>query len=145
MTKLTGRNVRPITRADFPFNTPVIVEAFIDREAGWEFDAPMHIMVPWHRYCIINSITSHVLFDRIDNILTDLDCGFSVEADDDSWPYSPGYLKRKWRQIRSGKCAKRFPVLSATVTVFEWASNDESCGQWDIKSEWVHYDEKENP
>lgn len=57
LDELVHHTVRPITRELFPLGVPVIVEAMIDRESGWEFDAPLHFISPFHRYREVGSIS----------------------------------------------------------------------------------------
>lgn len=51
----TLNEMPPITKAMFPIGVPVLVESFIDSGCGWEFDAPLHIMSPFHAYYIVGS------------------------------------------------------------------------------------------
>lgn len=130
--RLKSRWVRPVTKALFPVGVPVVVEAIVDTRSGWEFDAPMHIMRPFHRYCEVGSITSQALEDRIKDILLDLDLGDEIKPDDHAWPYTGEYLKRVFRQVQKGQRLDRFWHLRSTVVVNSWANDDSGCVDYDV-------------
>lgn len=120
---LTGRNVVPITKRTFPLGQPVLIESFIDGNCGWEYDAPLHFMRPFHRYCIVGSCCTETIDGKIEDIIIDLDCGRTIAPDDDCWPYEPKYLKRLFRRARNGN---RCMYFRSIVTVNSW-SDDGYC------------------
>ena len=125
--------MKPITRTLFPLHELVVVESFIDN-CGWEFDAPLHFMRPFHRYCITGSACKEVIDERIEDILIDLASDRSIPADDDSWPYTPSYLKRFFAEIRRGKHKDRVWYYRTEVVVESWGYGDD--GQcWNYSTE----------
>lgn len=131
MRELVHHTVQPLTRELFPLGVPVIVEAMIDRESGWEFDAPLHFISPFHRYREVGSISKSTVESRLDDVLTDLDCGLSWEADRHVWPYLPEEYLRFVSRVRSGHDRRRFAYFRCQVTVRRWDEN--SLGDWEIK------------
>src|SRR5579872_5034670 len=105
---LNTPEVRQINKETFPIGQLVKIEAFIDRESGWEFDAPMHIMSPFHRYHETGSICDWALYRVLEDLLIDVDIYGSVEADDNAWPYTAKELQEDWEQIKAGKSGNRY-------------------------------------
>lgn len=132
---LTGRNVVEIRRDTFPIDTPVVVRSFCDTRAGWEYDAPLHIMEPFHGYRIISSICDEVVNGIVEDILVDLELGRIIAPDSDCWPYSPAYLKRLWRQGKSGN-SDRLIVFETTVVVRNWGTEEKDWrdSAWSIET-----------
>lgn len=120
--RLKTKCVQPITRSTFPLNQPVIVEAIIDCESGWEFDAPLHIMRPFHRYIETGSIWAGAVDSALEDILIDLSIGQdeSLPPDDHAWPYTGKYLDRVFRQVRNGGRRDRFCYYRRIVLVTDW-------------------------
>lgn len=116
-----------ITRAMFPLNTPVVVEAMIDRQSGWEFDAPLIFMSPFCRDCITGSICVEAVYSKLEDILIDLDCDYRIEQE------SHDELRQIFSRVRSGHDRKRWAYYRATVIVSRWAGpDDQECGDWSI-------------
>jgi hypothetical protein len=132
--RIRGRCVKPVTQATFPIGVPVEVHAIVDTKCGWEFDAPMHIMRPFHQYCIVSSISERTLEAEIEDILIDLDLGVALKPDSDAWPYTGDYLKRVFRQVVNGKQLGRFWHLVSKVTVQSWSKNADDCVRYKIKT-----------
>lgn len=131
--QLVHHSVRPVTREVFPLYVPVIVEAMIDREPGWEFDAPLHFIAPFHRYCEVGSICETSVLKELDDLLLDLDCCFSYSADAHCWPYLPAEYLRFASRVRAGHDRRRFAYFRCEVTVTRWGTSDASdCGEWNI-------------
>lgn len=132
---LTGRIVVPITRDTFPLNTPVIVRSFVDTNSGWEFDAPLHIMEPFHSYHIVSSIGEDVVDELLQEMLVDLQMRAVLDADDDPWPYSPKYLKRLWQRGKRGE-VERLVIFESTIVVSNWGSEEDDWddGEWTVET-----------
>lgn len=128
-----------VTRDLFPVGRPVTVEAIIDGACGWEFDAPMHIMRPFHRCCIISSIWPGVLEDRIEDLLISLDIGQTIEPDTDCWPYDERYLCGLFRRARAGRARSGVWFLRSVVTVNSWGdTNSVECVDYTCETKLFH-------
>lgn len=111
----------------------VTVEAIVDTACGWEFDAPLHVVSPFHLYREVGSASSAALLRVLENLLIDLDCGRELAPDRNCWPYAPNYLKRLARNAKRGKARRGILLFRATVTVHRWGALDsEQQGDWDI-------------
>lgn len=99
-----------ITANTFPLNTPIIIESFIDGACGWEFDAPLHIMVPFHAYAEVGSNCAAVVGAKVEDILIDVACdiefGTAAIEDNHYWPYKDRAAARR-RFIRARDGGKR--------------------------------------
>ncbi len=124
METLKHSSVRGVTKATFPVGEIVTVEAFIDREAGWEFDAPLHFIAPFHRYYETGSIGVESVRAHLEDILIDLDCGIDLRPCDHPWPYAPEELTRIISRVRSGHDRKRFAYYRVNVLVDNWTEGD---------------------
>lgn len=136
---LTGRIVVPITRDTFPLNTPVIVRSFVDTNPGWEYDAPLHFMEPFHSYHIVSSIGDDVVDEILEEMLVDLQLRAVIEADADAWPYSPKYLKNLWRRAKRGE-VQRLVIFESTVTVVSWGNEENDWDDYEWSVETVEID-----
>lgn len=123
-----------ITRDTFPIGIPISVEAIIDGSCGWEFDAPLHIMRPFHRHYDVGSICVESVESKIEELLIDLDVDGSLPGEDDVWPYANwDYLNGLFLRCRRGKGRRGVSYFRLDVTVNQWWEKNASCFQYDVE------------
>ena len=120
---------REITRATFPVGKPVVVESIIDGGCGWEFDAPLHIVRPFHWYSVTGSVWTGAPEVKLEEIILDLSIhGSSIVADGNWWPYpDEKYLVGLFQRAKRGSARDGVWYLRTTVTVHDWTEPDYDC------------------
>jgi len=121
----------PVTRSIFPLGVPVVIEAITDLASGWDFDAPMHVMTPFHRYCIVGSISDQTLVDEVEELLVNLSCGMEISSDANTWPYDEGHLLSMFSMAKRGNILSDVRLDRVVVTVTDWGDADGD-GKWTI-------------
>lgn len=116
----TLNEMPPITKDMFPIGKPVFVESFIDSACGWEFDAPLHIMSPFHCYYEVGSNCEETVEDKIQDILFDLEFG-EVQQSRNTWPYKKSYLKAIYKNLKKGTARRGISYYKTRVVVKHWA------------------------
>ena len=125
-----------ITKDTFPLGVPVLIETMIDREAGWEFDAPMEIMSPFRLFRETGSIGPEAVEAVLEDLLIDFDCNLTVEPDCVGDDDDDAALHEIFSKVRGGRLRKRWAYYRTTVVVNRWTSEDESIdADWTITTE----------
>lgn len=129
-----GRFAMAVTRDTFPLGQTVVVEGFIDGSCGWEYDAPLHIMRPFHQYHIVTNSCPETFAEHIEDILQQVGCGTKLAPDCETWPYDAKYLNNLWARLRGGRARSGVFLFSAEVVVNRWADTDseDDDGEWTI-------------
>lgn len=134
--RLPKGEIKPITRDHFPIGKPVVIESIIDGGVGWDFDAPLHIMRPFHLYGEVGSICGVEIERRIEDLLIDLDCGTKRKSDPSLWPYENWrYLDGLFLRTRRGVARRDVTYFRSTVVVKSWAKDDDGCVDYSCVTE----------
>jgi len=109
---------RRITRNDFPINTPIPFEAFIDGNCGWEFDAPLHFLKPFHRYHEVRSTCKETIEAKIQDLMIDVSCDLEIYESANYWPYEEKkYVEGLMSRLRRGKGRRGVAYFSGFLIV----------------------------
>lgn len=131
--KIRGRNVVPITKATFPVGRVITVESIIHGNTGWEFDAPLHFMRPFHLHCITGSACTEAINRKLEDLLIDLDCEKEIPADTDAWPFRGETLKRIFVKAQRREAQGVFYYRSK-VRVRRWSAPGAADADWVIET-----------
>ena len=117
--------MRFLKEEDLKPGTKIIFEGFCDSEAGWEFDAPLHIVKPFHLYRIISSLGSEAGLYEVERIFEYIPPeGIKEDTDKHTWwPYHEQYVKRTFRLARRGKARRGIHYFKVEVKVLEGEFN----------------------
>jgi hypothetical protein len=128
---------RPITRGSFPVGKPVTVLGICDLACGWEFDAPLHIMRPFHLYKEIGSVCPEAMDDAIEDLMLTIDMSGACWSDPSTWPYPPKYLAGLFARATAGRQREGIVLYRSVVTVHRWSRNDDDGLNYDCVSEKI--------
>lgn len=111
-----------ISKEVFPLGIPVIVESIIDRQSGYEFDAPMEVMVPFRMFCEVHSTGHDSVEQKLEDLIIDLDCGIKRTEGPEN-ENAEAELAEVFSRVRSGYLRDRFSYFRTEIQVDKWSSD----------------------